>query len=1200
MEASGKLLSSRLLSLLKNGQWGQDDVVKLFKALVKEFNGRNEDFHTWMMRILHQVEIHKISVSDLTSNEKKIVDHVEEKINNIVKNIDEKTLDEIVEEIRKQADIDEEMMAQVKDIVSSVSECLSDSTAPHLQGIKESLFKLCKSAEKTIENKPRVTQMVSWCILVLSKSSRLVQVGTGEGKSCIVAMFAAYQAMMGNTPDIISSSPVLAERDAKEWFSFYKRLNITVDANIDKSETELKKCYECQVVYGTTVSFAADWLRQHFLRQDVRPNREFQCVIVDEVDSLMLDKGLEVVYLSTEIPLMESLNAILSEIWLIVNQLKRLDTGEILGPIQLLSQLLSEIITENKNIDQHSIVQMAVDTGIKPIKSSKQMQENMKNVLKQLDNASVDQKVSFLNMLVRNLPEYFFKLYQERPDGTLRRLNEISPADTNKRQEISVLLLGNGKCRVVHFEEDSMDPSLRKKIQKSYQPESAKEQNESRIPGLEDLISGKMQTWFGSALLATKLTLGHEYVLHGDGVAPVDYECTGVVQNNMQWGEGLQQFLEMKHQTKLSNMTLITNFMSNVGLFKKYKNKIYGITGTLGDQTELDMVKKLYNGIDTCKIPSFRQRKLYELEGLVIPEEDEWIRTVCNVVKHQVTSTVYRGPRAALVICETINRAEMFHKTLSETISLDKLKLYVNNNMNNSTITDSTIKAGDVIIATNLAGRGTDLKVSESVNEAGGLFVVQTFLPLNVRVEQQAFGRTARQGSPGSAQIIMCASHFSDTVKLMMGENTSLTSLHSCPDNLRKQMTKESVFEEAVNHYLTISSSQNHDAMVSALTGLLTTNSSNLEKAKDARNTGVKKRLSGFLKKDIPEITKKEELFSVYLVFLDKIYEDDVFSDQRDVIVSSLHECWGLWLLMYFNEEKSTEKSSLKEQLMLDLLSAKQKLLCKQSPSTMVYYYIRSGNNLREKGHLTESIEMFTKALEDGAYGEIIPLYNRALTTIMKKDIDYIAQALADLEKANKAIDSYKSHLAHILTCVKSSRRDQTTEGDTLLSKQFQMKCMIVDQLKDNIQDAVMKLKRAESRGGNVSLLDKHTIFMAEDSLKRAISRRAISLPETIALVVIEDFIKRGEIKQGDVNLAEKFALLYAEDNTKRAERRGGDVNLAERLILLLLEEPIHSSQKILEELIMEYEHIRSLGLDTIFLLDTIFSLRGFLSKIFR
>ncbi|KAL1277220.1 hypothetical protein QQF64_023893 [Cirrhinus molitorella] len=188
MESSGKLLSSRLISLLKNGQWERDDIVTLFKVLVKEFKGRSDDFYTWITKIIHQVEIHKIKASDLSLNDSKIVDHVEGKIEKKAKNSNEKTLKEIMEEICRQGNIDEEMKAQVEDIVATVSECLSASSAPHLHEIKQCLFKLCKAVEKTMSYKPRVTQMVSWCILVLSKSSRLVQVLTGEGKSCIVAI----------------------------------------------------------------------------------------------------------------------------------------------------------------------------------------------------------------------------------------------------------------------------------------------------------------------------------------------------------------------------------------------------------------------------------------------------------------------------------------------------------------------------------------------------------------------------------------------------------------------------------------------------------------------------------------------------------------------------------------------------------------------------------------------------------------------------------------------------------------------------------------------------------------------------------------------------------------------------------------------------------------------------------------------------
>ncbi|XP_057177216.1 protein translocase subunit SecA isoform X2 [Triplophysa rosa] len=1115
MEAPGETLSSRLISLFKNGQWGEDDVVKLFKALVEHFNIRNDihDFYTWVMKILHQVEIHRISASDLTFLNETVDDEatIEAVINGIAENTKEKLLEEIVEEICQQADIDDQMMVEVKDIVSTVNDSLSASTAPHLQAKKGILFKICKAVEKTKNYKPRVTQMVSWCILVLSKSSRLVQVLTGEGKSCIVAMFAAYQVMIEKkNPDIISSSPVLAERDAEEWSPFYKELDITVDVNTNKSKDEdLKKCYECQVVYGTTQDFAGDFLRQRFHRRDVRPERSFQCVIVDEVDSLMLDKGLEVVYLN----------------------------------------------------------------------------------------------------------KHNFNLYQQCLDGSLHKLNAISRQSTNERQEISLLLLESGQCRIVYFKEDPLVISIEKSIKRRY--ESKEEQIESFIPGHHGLINGKIQIWIKNALLAKKMTLGHEFILHKDGVVPVDYKCTGVVQNDMTWGEGLQQFLEMKHQTKLSNMSLITNFMSNVGLFKNYSNQIYGITGTVGDQTELDMLRKLYNGIKTCKIPSFRRRKLYELEGMVIPEEDEWIRNVCIVAQNQVTPTVYRGPRAALIICETINHAEMFHQTLANTISKHKLKLYVNNNMDNSIITNSTIQEGDVIIATNLAGRGTDLKVCESVNKAGGLFVLQTFLPLNVRVEQQAFGRTARQGSPGSAQLIMCAKHFSDSVKLVMDLNTSVTSLLGRLNCLTSILlscdSTDNLFEDTLNYYLDNRSLHYNGAMVSALTELLTMKSLssqnwNLKMAKDARNTLVKIRLSSFLEKDIPKNTKEEELFSVYLDFLDKVYDDDVFSDQRDVIVSSLHECWGLWLMMNFSDEKPI--GTLKEQLKVDLSNAKKTLLSKQSPSSMVYFCIRSGNNLREKGCLSESIEMYTKALEKDASGEIIPFYNRALATIKKKDTGYIAKALTDLKRADNAIDSYKLHLATVWTHVKSSMQEPKMEGDALLTKQFRMKCMIVDLLKMNIQDCVMKLKSAESRRGEVRLSEKHTIFLSEDFMQWAIRRTGISLAEIIALSLINAFKTRAEIKQEDLNLTENFAKFWAEHFVQRAENRERDVDQPERdsgrrssSFLpdnFQAEDLIQSSVRVLIELLMEFEHIMFLGLDTIFCLEVILPHSGFFSKLFN
>ncbi|KAG8005984.1 Protein translocase subunit SecA [Nibea albiflora] len=286
------------------------------------------------------------------------------------------------------------------------------------------------------------------------------------------------------------------------------------------------------------------------------------------------------------------------------------------------------------------------------------------------------------------------------------------------------------------------------------------------VPGfLSDLVKSKLKVWIENALKAQTMSKDHEYTLEKHGIVPVDYSCTGVVENNMKWTDGLQQFIEMKHQAKLSDMTAITNYMSNVGLLQKYGSQIFGVSGTLGQQAETETLQKIYEGIKTCQIPSFKRRKLFEVEGVIVDDETEWMDKICNVVTEQVNPTPCRAPRAVLIICETINRAKVLYHGLEDRVP--NRKLYISNNMDNTETLSKKLEAGEVIIATNLAGRGTDFKVSEDVNTAGGLFVLQTFLPKNARVEAQAFGRTARQGSPGSAQLIVCSSHLSEPPQLL-------------------------------------------------------------------------------------------------------------------------------------------------------------------------------------------------------------------------------------------------------------------------------------------------------------------------------------------------------------------------------------------------------------------------------------------------
>ncbi|KAF7654658.1 hypothetical protein LDENG_00066330 [Lucifuga dentata] len=411
-----KLLLKKLQGLVTNLKWEPEKVADLFTALLKRFNSTPTNtrahLYTWMMKMLHCIEIHYVTPSWACPTGKMVFDLIEDKtvadedVKKCLADDSEKKLDEILNEIRKQElnQIDEMMLKKVKNIVSSVEETFSLSNGEsQLSGLEKDLLNICKAAEKT-KFKPQLTQMVSWCIMALSDSGRLIQVCTGEGKSCTVAMFAAFRAMKGEKVDIMSSSLVLAERDMKDWEEFYKTLNISVSCNTNKhTGRDLKLCYEHMVVYGTAEEFAGDWLKQHFSRSDIFGQRKFQCVIADEVDSLMLDKGHHVVYLSTAMPAMRHLSPLFALIWATVNQYAEIGSLRVRQqkPFQ---QVVLENIKMIKGIDEFTILQLAEDSGMLAKGSARAIRNNPSLFQEKTESVTVNQLVEFFNAVEIKFP----------------------------------------------------------------------------------------------------------------------------------------------------------------------------------------------------------------------------------------------------------------------------------------------------------------------------------------------------------------------------------------------------------------------------------------------------------------------------------------------------------------------------------------------------------------------------------------------------------------------------------------------------------------------------------------------------------------------------------------------------------------------------------------------------------------------------
>lgn len=1010
----------------------------------------------------------------------------------------EKTLDEIIEEMcqEKLNQTDKKLLEEVKDIVSSVVEKVPVHNDGSEQScLKEYLLMLYRAAEEKKEITPHLTQLVSWCIMALSKTGWLLQVGTGEGKSCIVAMFAAYRALRGEKVDIMSSSPVLAKRDFDNWKGFFEYLKISVDCNTCKADTELKKCYECQIVYGTVEQFAGDWLRQHFQRMDIFGQRKFQCAIVDEVDSLMLDKALHVVYISSDMPALQHLNPLLALIWATANQYSNIGTVTTVGQ----KYLFHDIVLENlkrEDINEFSIFQIAEDTGILAKGSVSELRKNLSLLPEKIANLTANQLAEFFKTVERKFPSCKFALHSRNNNEGIEKLTETPQEEAGEKERVPLLLLPGGFCQYMYSDQKRVQRAAEAKIRLAlhFTPcELRKHKNSCYVPGfLSDLVKSKLNDWIENAFYAKTLTMDREYVIEKHGVVPVDYKCTGVVENFMQWSDGLHQFIEMKHESKLSDMTAITNYMSSVGLLQKYGNQIFGISGTLGKKTETETLQNIYTDIKTCQIPLFKHRKLFEIRGVVLMDENQWTEKVCTVVTSQTKS------RAVLVICETIKQAKTLKKALGDKVP--RKMLYVNNNMDNTPILNKYLEVGDVIIATNLAGRGADFKVSYQVNKAGGLFVVQTFLPKNTRVEAQAFGRTARQGSPGSAQLIICFSHLSNTFHPSSGNST-----------------------DAKN-------SKTHIEMVKYVRDVLM--------AKELTN----------LECEILKVKRKEELFNHYLNILDDVYKSS--SNMPSALhLSALNEVWGMWLLTDFNgKDPLTE---LKRKLSKNMDEAKHKLRQRESPTSNLHHYTLFGNELREKGQLAESIQMYTKAIQQDHCWAAIAYYNRAFAALAqqdrRQDRNCIDQALQDLLNALKSVLFYYEQIEvthRYFTQQKKNHSDTVTRFERHIIARSRVWLLFMV----NIFEAINKINNARDRGGYVKVEKSLVCFLAP-------------LEHVVPLAML---------------LTESVALIGSRDPLK---------------IRQLISHPSFDISN-------ELSCLQSLGLTHVYTLDTLFSLGGFLSKI--
>ncbi|XP_073339951.1 uncharacterized protein [Pagrus major] len=1040
-----KELFQMVSNLREQRLWSPVEVLNLLGALTDQ---HHDEGCISIRKILHLMTTYQVSSKWTDENNQSLLTLLDSSVaENLIQHLekslrDEKTksIETVFDELRQMKDIDEQTLNKSYSVVTHVINLIKSgeikkhtdvhrarkrSCSVDTEDLQQLLAVLCNAVHlQKAQGKwwPRDTQMISWCLLALSDTGKLLEMGTGEGKSCVIAMFAALRVLRGEKVDVVSSSSVLCQRDAEEWNNFYKFFGIIADTNTNKTKDEDRKdCYQKDVVYGTIEAFAADHLRQTFEMKDVRPDRSYQCIIIDEVDSLLLDQGVQMTYLSSPMVSMQHLNTILAMIWSQVSQYGFLSAGQqtfVRGPpASFFKAIFDSMNTEETDIkDPMDILRIAEESKIVPEGYTEDICNSGKDeLLRKLRTVSQDAVVDFFPKLEDYVP-YGFTVYTLDDKGMLR-LQRRSPYNSHDIPELTCVVLGEGLCCPLYDSEETLIKPIAQIISEKIQyTPCTNSEGKISIPGfLKNLVEKKVSVWVQNAFLALQLKEGRDYVVENDNVCPVDFKSTGIIEVNKKWGDGLQQFVEIKHQIKLSTMSPVTNYISNIAFFKKYHGKIYGTTGTLGSKTDILFLQDLYPNLSSCKMPTFNRKKLFEVKGTVKTSAEEWKSEIKRAVVAQISPNSHRGGRASLVICETINKAKEIYEELKSSYT-GKIILYCRSDKDSLSKIDKELLPGDVIVATNLAGRGTDIKVSKQVNNNGGLFVILSFLSENTRVELQAFGRTARKGKPGSAQIIMSTDHLQPSFRTV----------------------------------------------------------SSLEEAKSTRDRLSAEKIKHMMN-DVAEMKLREHLFSEYLQTLQEIHQN-IAEDQKRAVVAVMNEFWGIWLQGKAEEIDQLKTNELQKSLKDDLSWAKNQCESQTSPCSSIYHYIKFGNIALKDKKWDVSTSLFQIAMKQDENWAAIAFYNHAYCTIKQQRADYLTKAIDDLLKAQESLKYLREESMVCLQLVKMSSANSAKSDLASLEKQLTNKCIMLDYFDQNISEAIQKLIEIKEEGED-AIANKSPMF---------------------------------------------------------------------------------------------------------------------------
>ena len=561
---------------------------------------------------------------------------------------------------------------------------------------------------------------------IVLHQGKIAEMATGEGKTLVATLPVYLNALPGKGVHLVTVNDYLAKRDAEWMGMLFMFHGLKVDC-IDKHQpnTQARRdAYLADITYGTNNEFGFDYLRDNMTSNpDEMVQREHNYAIVDEVDSVLIDDARTPLIISGPTPKGEyhEFDQLKPDVLKLYNAQKNLVTHIIAEAKKLLQDK-----SNSDNIKKAGELLLRAYHGLPKNKALIKLlsEEGNKALMQKTESFYLQEQAKNMHLID---DELYFVI--DEKNNSVELTEKGIDLLTESYNDPNFFILPNIGEAIAELEKQNL-------------PEKELLEKKSELINDFSAKSDRIHTVIQLLKAYTLFEKDVEYVIMDNKIKIVD-EQTGRIMEGRRYSDGLHQAIEAKENVKVEAATQTYATITLQNYFRMYK-KLAGMTGTA--ITEAGEFWDIYK-LDVVEIPTNKPVIREDKEDLIYKTKREKYNAVIDEIEHLV-----QQGRPVLVGTTSVETSEL----LSRMLNRKHIKHNVLNaklHQKEAQIVKEAGEAGTVTIATNMAGRGTDIKLGPGVKEAGGLAIIGTERHESRRVDRQLRGRAGRQGDPGSSQF---------------------------------------------------------------------------------------------------------------------------------------------------------------------------------------------------------------------------------------------------------------------------------------------------------------------------------------------------------------------------------------------------------------------------------------------------------------